>query len=132
MVERERLSDEELLRFKGLLLAERQKVIEARSGLLEQIVGHAVFDSIGENSKYSTHPGDLASSNYDREFNMNLSERQTKYLEQIDDALQRIADRTYGVCQVTKKIIPTERLESVLTTKYSLEGKEQLKRENLA
>jgi len=131
MVAKERLSDEELLRFKSLLLAERQKVIEARNGLLEPIIGQAVFDSIGEISKYSSHPGDLASTNYDREFNMNLSERQTKYLEQVDDALQRIADKTYGVCEVTGKIIPTERLESVLTTKYSLEGKEQLKRENL-
>jgi len=131
MVEHGRLSDEELLRFKEMLLAERQKVLEARSGLLEQIIGQAVFDSIGDNSHYATHPGDLASTNYDREFNMNLSERQTKYLEQIDDALRRISDKTYGVCQVTGKIIPTERLESVLTTKYSLEGKEQLKRENL-
>jgi RNA polymerase-binding transcription factor DksA len=60
---------------------------------------------------------------------MSLSERQAKYLEQIDDALQRIADKTYGICQVTGEIIPTERLEAVLTTKYSIEGKERLKRE---
>jgi RNA polymerase-binding protein DksA len=126
----ERLSDEELLRFKNLLLAEKQKVLETRNDLLEQTIGLAVFDSIGENAHYAMHLGDLASTTYDREFNMTLSERQSRYLEQIDDALQRISDKTYGVCQVTGKIIPTERLEAVLTTKYSVEGKEQLKREN--
>ena len=127
----ERLSDEELLKFRSLLLEEKQKVIETRGSLLEQTVGQAVFDSTGENSHYAQHLGDLASETYDREFNMNLSERQAKYLEQIDDALQRIADKTYGICQVTGQIIPVERLEAVLTTKYSVEGKEQLKRENL-
>lgn len=131
MAEHERLSDEELLRFKNLLLAEKQKVFEARNGLLEDTIGQAVFDSVGENSHYSTHMSDMASTTYDREFNMSLAERQSKYLEQIDDALQRIADKTYGVCQVTGKIIPTERLETVLTAKYSAEGKEQLKRNNL-
>ncbi|MCL2845369.1 MAG: molecular chaperone DnaK [Chitinivibrionia bacterium] len=126
-----RLSDEELLRFRNLLLEEKQKVIEARSSLLEQTVGQAVFDSTGEISHYAMHLGDLASETYDREFNMSLSERQAKYLEQIDDALQRVADKTYGVCQVTGEVIPVERLEAVLTTKYSVEGKEQLKRNNL-
>ena len=125
-----RLSDEELIRFKKLLLEEKQKVMETRMDLLEQTIGQAVFDSIGENAHYSMHLGDLASTVYDREFNMSLSERQAKYLEQIDDALQRISDKTYGVCHVTGKIIPTERLEAVLTTKYSIEGKEQLKRNN--
>jgi RNA polymerase-binding protein DksA len=131
MMGNERLSDEELLRFRKLLFEERQKVLETRSNLLEQTIGQAVFDSIGENARYALHLGDLASTTYDREFNMSLSERQVKYLEQIDDALQRIADKTYGVCQVTGKIIPTERLEAVLTTKYSVEGKEQLKREKM-
>jgi RNA polymerase-binding protein DksA len=129
MPEFERLSDEELLKFKKLLLEEKQKVMETRSNLLQQTIGQAVFDSIGEDAHYTMHLGDLASATYDREFNMSLSERQSKYLEQIDDALQRIADKTYGVCQVTGNRIPTERLEAVLTTKYSVEGKEKLKRE---
>ncbi|MDR0304663.1 MAG: hypothetical protein LBH98_07870 [Chitinispirillales bacterium] len=127
----ERLSDDELLRFKKLLLEEKQKVLETRMDMLEQTIGQAVFDSVGENVHYSMHLGDLASTVYDREFNMSLSERQAKYLEQIDDALQRISDKSYGICQITGKIIPTERLEAVLTTKYSIEGKELLKKGNL-
>jgi len=129
MSENKRLSDEELLRFRGLLLEEKRKVKETRGNLLEEVVGRAAFDSVGENAHYSSHLCDLASTVYGREFNMSLSERQAKYLEQIDDALQRIADKTYGICQVTGEIIPIERLEAVLTTKYSIEGKELLKRE---
>ena len=124
----DRLPDEELLRFKKLLLEEKQKVLETKMDLMEQTIGNAMFDSIGENTRYSMHLGDLATTVYNREFNMTLSERQAKYIDQIDSALQRIADKSYGVCQVTGKLIPTERLEAVLTTKYSVEGKEQLKR----
>jgi RNA polymerase-binding transcription factor DksA len=133
MVENERLSDKELLRFRNLLIAEKQKVLETKNEIMENIVGQATFDSIGENTRVhrKKSSGDLAAINYDRELNVGLAERQIKYLEQIDDALLRIADKTYGICQVTGKIIPTERLESVLTTKYSLEGKEKLKRDNL-
>lgn len=59
---------------------------------------------------------------------MGLAERQQKYLEQIDDALQRIEDGTYGICKVTGEPIPIERLEEVPVAKYSVKGKEILER----
>ena len=45
-----------------------------------------------------------------------------------DEALQRIADKTYGVCLVTGERIPLERLEEVPVAKYSVKGKELLER----
>jgi len=50
------------------------------------------------------------------------------HLEQLDDALQRVEDGVYGICVVTGKLIPKERLEVVLVAKQSVEGKELLKK----
>ena len=54
---------------------------------------------------------------------MGLAERQQKYLEQIDEALQRIDEGSYGVCKVTGELIPVERLEEVPVAKYSVKVK---------
>lgn len=121
--ERVRLSREELEYFKNLLLEERKRVFEDLEALSAENLRQTIEASSGEGSHFSNHLGDTAAVAYEREFAMTLSERNSKYIEQIDDALLRIEDGTYGVCQVTGKIIPQERLEAVLVAKYSIEGK---------
>ncbi|MGM0460827.1 MAG: TraR/DksA family transcriptional regulator [Fibrobacterota bacterium] len=123
MSENQRLTPEELEYFKKLLLEERQRVCEDQQKLDEQNLKQTVESASGEGTHFSNHIGDAAAASYDREFSMNLAERQSKYLEQIDDALLRIKDGTYGICMVTGKRIPKERLEAVLVAKYSIEGK---------
>ena len=86
----------------------------------------SISDQSGEVSRYSYHLGDTASLSYGREFSMGLAERQQKYLEQVDEALQRIEEGTYGICKVTGEAIPVERLEEVPVAKYSVKGKEIL------
>jgi RNA polymerase-binding transcription factor DksA len=49
-------------------------------------------------------------------------------MEQIDEALQRIEDGTYGTCLVTGEAIPIERLEEVPVAKYSVRGKDILEK----
>lgn len=123
-----RLTKEELNYFRGLLIEERDNVISDLKYLNDENLKQTIADSTGESSHYSNHLGDAAALSYEREFAMTLSERHGKYLEQIDDALQRVQDGTYGICMVTGKIIPKERLEAVLVAKYSVEGKEILKK----
>jgi len=130
VAEKTRLSKEELAYFKNLLLEERDNIISDLRYLSDENLKQTITASTGENSSYSNHLGDAAALSYEREFAMTLSERHGKYLEQIDDALQRVKDGTYGICMVTGKLIPTERLEAVLVAKYSVEGKELHKRRN--
>lgn len=129
--EKRRLTSEELESFKTLLLNEKRKVLGDQKYLTDQTLKQTIAGSAGELSHYSNHLGDTAALSYEREFAMTLSERQAKYLEQIDDALLRIEDKTYGVCMMTGKLIPTERLEAVLVAKYSVEGKALLKKQSL-
>jgi RNA polymerase-binding protein DksA len=122
------LTKEQLEYFKGKLLAEKQKVLEEMGDLQQDNLKQSISDAAGENSRYSYHLGDVASLSYGREFSMGLAERQQKYLEQIDEALSRVEDGTYGICKVTGEPIDAERLEEVLVAKYSVKGKEILER----
>lgn len=127
-----KLTKKQLEYFKQKLLTEKNFVLtemeEINSGNLKQ----SISEQVGENSRYSYHLGDVASLAYGREFSMGLAERQQKYLEQIDEALQRIDEGTYGICKVTGEPIAIERLEEVPVAKYSVKGKvimEQRKRQ---
>jgi len=122
------LTPEQLQYFKEKLLAEKQKVLEEMGDLQQDNLKQSISDAAGENSRYSYHLGDVASISYGREFSMGLAERQQKYLEQIDEALSRVEDGTYGICKVTGEPIDIERLEEVLVAKYSVKGKEILER----
>ena len=119
-----KLTKKQLDYFKEKLLSEKQKVLEGMDELQQSNLKQSISDSAGEISRYSYHLGDVASLSYGREFSMGLAERQQKYLEQIDEALQRIDEGSYGVCKVTGELIPVERLEEVPVAKYSVKGKE--------
>ncbi|MDR0305992.1 MAG: hypothetical protein LBI42_04035 [Chitinispirillales bacterium] len=123
-----KLTKKQLQYFKDKLLAEKQKALEEMGELQQNNLKQSISDSAGENSRYSYHLGDVASLSYGREFSMGLAERQQKYLEQIDDALRRVEDGTYGICKVTGDAIDVERLEEVPVAKYSVKGKEILER----
>lgn len=122
------LTKKELEYFKNKLLEEKNKVLEEMGDLHSKNLMQSISDESGEVSRYSYHLGDTASLSYGREFSMGLAERQQKYLEQVDQALERIADGTYGICKVTGELIPIERLEEVPVAKYSVKGKEILEK----
>jgi DnaK suppressor protein len=123
-----KMTKKELNHFKERLLAEKKRVLEEMGEIQQENLKTSIADQSGENSRYSYHLGDTASLAYGREFSMGLAERQQKYLEQIDEALQRIAEGTYGICLVTGEPIPVERLEEVPVAKYSVKGKEILEK----
>jgi RNA polymerase-binding protein DksA len=124
----QKLTKKQIEYFKTKLETEKNRVLEEMTDLQKGSLKTSISDASGENSRYSYHLGDVASLSYGREFDMGLSERQQKYLEQIDEALQRIEDGTYGICKVTGEPISIERLEEVPVAKYSVKGKELLER----
>jgi DnaK suppressor protein len=123
-----KLTKKELQHFKDNLNKEKKRVFDEMGELQHENLKTSIADQSGENSRYSFHLGDTASLAYGREFSMGLAERQQKYLEQIDEALQRIEEGTYGTCLVTGDPISVERLEEVPVAKYSIRGKEILEK----
>jgi DnaK suppressor protein len=97
--------------FRGLLLEERQRVVAALQNLHDDHAG-TLSDEAGEESAYDNHLADTATDTYDRELDYTLEENSENVLAEIDAALKRIDDGTYGICTNRGEQIPVERLEA--------------------
>jgi RNA polymerase-binding protein DksA len=98
-------------RFRTLLLEERQRVAAAIQNIHDDHQG-TISDETGEDAVYDNHLADTATETYDRELDYTLEENSEHVLADIDAALKRIDDGTYGVCTNKGEQIPVERLEA--------------------
>ena len=74
-------------------------------------------------SSYKT--AEDGSSSQEKEYIAQLAARQKKFIENLENAMVRIENKTYGICKVTGKLIPKERLRAVPHTTLSMEAKLQ-------
>ena len=98
-------------RFREALTQERQRIQAALDNLHEENPG-SITDETGEEAVYDNHLADTATVTYDRELDYTLEENAEHVLADIDSALQRIDDGSYGECTNCSREIPPERLEA--------------------
>lgn len=121
--DQERISpynDEELEYFREIILKKLEKA-EDEMDKLERIL-HESEDSTDE-SAYSFHMADAGTDAQEREKTYILYNRTRKFIRYLTNAIDRIDNKTYGVCKVTGKKISKGRLESVPHTQLSIEAK---------
>jgi RNA polymerase-binding transcription factor DksA len=114
-----RYSDAELDEFKVLIETKLERASTHLSGLQEQIL------EITENTS-DEHGGDWvddSSINNDVEMLNNMAIRQRMYIQDLENALVRIKNKTYGICSLTGQLIDKRRLLAVPTTTKSLAAK---------
>ena len=99
-------------RFRERLLEERKRVEAAIQYLREEHPG-SLEEEIEESVGSDNHLGDTATATLDREIDYTLEENSEQALAQIDDALQRIEDGTFGTCRTCGRPIAPERLEAM-------------------
>ncbi len=99
------------------------KVVERN----DKAIRHADGESeSGAGRAHSNHLADQGSDEAEYETKLLLSATQNEYLRQIEEAILRIEDGTYGVCEVTGKPIAIARLRAIPTARLSIEAQEQL------
>ena len=126
-----RLSAKELDLFKKSILKFRSELIEQIRDISENTLMKSQKDISGDISGYSLHMADMASDNYERDFNLNLVSSERKVLLEIEDALKRIDDKTYGVCSSCGKFISKSRLKAIPYARYCTKCKNKLEQENM-
>ena len=121
VVEKVRYSDEELAMFKALI---EEKIKEAEKQLAQI---NENFINNRNNGTDDTSPTFKAFEEgaeiFSKEHNAHLASRQDKFIRDLKFALMRIENKTYGVCRVTGKLIPKERLMAVPHATLSIEAK---------
>lgn len=114
-------SDKELEYFESLILERRTAALDDIDSMRNQLA--EASDQADGDSAFSFHMADAGTDAMEREKFYMLIERQQTYVGYLDRALDRIANRTYGVCKVTGKAISKERLEVVPHTEISIDAK---------
>lgn len=116
-----RLNAKELAEFRELLLAKRAELIGDVGNLAGEALGQNRRDAAGDLSIMPIHMADLGSDNWEQEFTLGLLDNERKLLREIDEALGRIEDRTYGTCLATHKPISKARLRAKPWARYCIE-----------
>ncbi len=115
------LTRAQLKEMRQALLAKRQAILGDMSGMEAEALGIARHGAAGDLSNMPTHPADIGTDNYEQEFTLGLLESERILLMEIDEALERIDDGTYGICLGTGKPINKARLEARPWAKYCIE-----------
>jgi RNA polymerase-binding transcription factor DksA len=112
------------------LADERERLAGVRStfddeGLSEQ----SESDSVGELSSYDQHQADMGTETFEREKDLSILEQVEAELADVEHALRRLDEGTYGTCEVCGKVIPEERLEAMPAARLCLEHQAEAERE---
>lgn len=105
-----------------------KNLLELRERLLSQMSGLAK-ESAEEMATYSLHMADSGTDNFDRDFALSLLSSDQDAIYEIEEALKRIEKNTYGVCELTGKVIPKARLDAIPWTRFTVEAQAQLERD---
>jgi RNA polymerase-binding protein DksA len=100
-------------RFRERLLEERMRVESAIQYLRDEHPGSLEDETEEPLGTTDNHLADTATATLDREIDFTLGENSEQVLAEIDDALQRIEDGTFGTCRTCGQPIAPERLEAM-------------------
>lgn len=78
-----------------------------------------VSDARAQETQFSMHPADAGTDSYDRDWALGMLSADQNAIYEVEEALARILDGSYGKCGLTGKPIPRERLEAIPWTRFS-------------
>lgn len=120
------MNKREMNKFKDTLLEWKERVYQELNRLENNTLGKSQKDFSGDLSGYSFHMADVGTDTFDREFALGLASNQQEFLYEIDEALKRIEEKTYGACENCNKNIPLKRLKAIPFARHCIKCQEKL------
>lgn len=117
------MNKRDLKHFEERLIEERLRLLKELGYFEDKIFSNSQRDAAGDLSAYSVHMADQASDAQEREKAYHMASSEGRLLYHIDEALQRIKEGTYGVCQTCGEKIQNTRLEVVPHARLCIECK---------
>jgi len=122
---RKKLSKKELNDYKKIILKRKEAVLDDIQHITDDTLKKSQKEASGDISGYTYHMADVATDNYDREFSLGLASNERRSLYELDDALKRIEDGSFGFCDECKGPIPKARLKAVPYTRLCVKCQEK-------
>lgn len=119
-----KLTKKDLMQFKKIILKKKEEIIDGLKHSLEDTLKKSPREAAGDISGYSLHMADLATDTYDREFSLDLASNERKLLYEIDEALKKIEEGSFGTCEGCKTKISKKRLKAIPYTRLCLKCQE--------
>ena len=127
MAEKTRYSDEELAEFKEIILKKIEMAKREYTQMMSVLTNKAGNDVTDTSPTFKVL--EEGSATQEKEELTTMCARQQKVIRDLQQALVRIENKTYGICRVTGKLIPKERLRIVPHATLSIEAKEMLNKQ---
>lgn len=117
-----------LMRFRDILIRKRTELVGDVSEMEKEAL---LSGGSGGLSHTPSHMAEQGSDTYDQTLSLNIASVDRKLIKEIDDALLRIDDKTYGVCELTGDPIREERLEELPWARHSIDAARELERRSM-
>lgn len=116
------LKKTDIARFKKRLEDLRRQINQSLKGSADQV------KTPDEATGYSQHQADQGTDDFNRTISLEVTTREYNLLKQIDRALEKIEENTYGICDVSGAEIPIARLEAVPYATMTVKAQEQIEK----
>ncbi len=117
----------------AFLKKQKQRLVELRDAYMNAAEGVAAESlrnhESGDSSAFGMHQADAGSDAYDRDFALSLLAKEQDAIYEINEALNRIARGTYGICEMSGETIPEERLEALPFTRFTVNCQARIERD---
>lgn len=110
---KKKYNKKELAEFKKLILKRKEEILEDIQHISEDTLKKSQKEASGDISGYTYHMADVATDTYDREFSLSIASNDRKALYEFDDAIKKIEEGTFGICEECKSLIAKGRLKAV-------------------
>lgn len=110
---KKKFNKKELAEFKKIILKRKDEILDEIKHISEDTLKKSQKEASGDISGYTYHMADVATDNYDREFSLGLASNGRRIFYELDDALKKIEDGTFGICEDCKSLIAKNRLKAV-------------------
>ena len=122
------VSASDIKRLKQMLLEKRLEILKNVTEIEGEALKKSLLDASGDLSSMPIHMADLGTDNFEQEFALGLMDGERKLLREIDYALERINNGTYGICTATGQPISKARLEAQPWARYCIEYARKLEK----
>lgn len=116
------LKKNEIAHFKTRLLEMRAQITRMLEGAKKEVTAP------DESKGYSQHSADEGTDDFVKNVNLEVTSKEFSILKQIDRALEKIEENTYGICDISGEEIPVRRLEAIPYASMTVQSQEKLEK----
>ncbi len=116
------LKKNEIARFKERLEEMRLQITKLLAGAKKEVT------SSDESKGYSQHSADEGTDDFVKSVNLELTSKEYEVLRQVDRALAKIEEGTYGICDISEEEIPIKRLEALPYAAMTVSSQEKMEK----